>query len=98
MGIVKRGKSYGARVHLGGNKYVWLGTFATRRDAKEALRQAESKPNVRGTETCDSFAERWTRDYPRPQESSNRTNAALVKRFARDFKGIRLRDVDRSTA
>ncbi len=48
-----------------------------------------------GRETCDDFAERWTRDYPRPRASTNKHNAERVKRFAEDFKGVKLAAVDR---
>jgi integrase len=37
-------------------------------------------------------------DYPRPRASTNKHNGERVRRFAADFKGIRLADVDRPAA
>jgi hypothetical protein len=56
----------------------------------------KSRPT--GKETCDGFASRWTRDYPRPRASTNKHNAERVQRFAKDFKGVKLSDVDRPAA
>ena len=55
------------------------------------LRPPRTQPT--GEET---LAELWTRDYPRPRQSTNLRNAERVPRFACDFAGIRLADGDRS--
>lgn len=77
---------------------VHLGTFDTEREARdaEADHRVKSRPSSR--ETCNDFAERWTKDYPRPRASTNKHNAERVSRFAEDFKGVKLSDVDRPSA
>jgi integrase len=44
-------------------------------------------------ETCNSFASRWARDYPRAAESTNRHNAERVARFGEAFAGRPLRSI-----
>lgn len=62
----------------------------------EAL--AGGKRSRRG-EMVDHFAERWVRDYGASNaERTNRNNAERVKKFAHDFKGVRLDAIDRPTA
>lgn len=95
--IRKRGRRYGVRVYRNGGQ-EWLGTFATLREAKEAEREALSAPKVGKRETCDHFADRWTRDYPRPKDSTNAERERQIRPFAREFRGVRMSDVDRSTA
>jgi integrase len=75
-----------------------LGTFDTQKEAKRAEADWQLRTRATGLETCDQFAERWTRDYPRPRTSTNLHNAERVKQFARDFKAVRLSDVDRPAA
>jgi integrase len=48
-------------------------------------------------ETCDSFAARWTRDYPR-SESTNTHNHERVKKLAQDFAGRPLRSITKAEA
>jgi integrase len=62
----------------------------------KALEQIAEHGNS-GDETCDSFAARWTRDYPRG-ESTNKTREERVRKFAQDFKGRTLRSVTRQEA
>lgn len=75
-----------------------LGTYDTKAEAvrKEADWLLRTKKT--GSETCDQFAGRWVRDFPRPRESSNVHNAERVRKFAKDFKGVKLNAVDRPTA
>lgn len=75
-----------------------LGTFDTRKEASEEEATWRLRTRATGNETCDEFAERWVRDYPRPRASTNRHNAERVKRFAKDFKGVKLADLDRPAA
>jgi integrase len=63
----------------------WARTLETR-----ALEQNASRQGGHGDETVDSFAERWTRDYPR-SESTNTHNAERVRAFAREHAGRPLR-------
>lgn len=76
----------------------YLGTFDTRKEATQAEAEWKLRAKATGRETCDRFAGRWTTDYPRPRVSTNRHNAERVKRFAQDFKGVRLAEVDRPAA
>lgn len=95
----RRGKRWTANGYdrkLG--RKVHLGTFDTQKEAldAEADHRVQARPSSR--ETCDDFANRWTRDYPRPRASTNKHYQERVKRFAEDFKGVKLRDIDRVTA
>ena len=83
-------KALGRKIHLG--------TFDSRKEALEAEADHRVTRRPSGRETCNDFAERWTRDYPRPRASTNKHNAERVKRFAEDFKGVKLSAVDRPTA
>jgi integrase len=95
--IRKRGRRYGVRIYRNGRQ-EWLGTYATLREAREVEREALAAPKIGRHETCDHFAERWTRDYPRPKDSTNAERDRQIRRFARDFRGVRMADVDRATA
>jgi integrase len=75
-----------------------LGTFDTRGEARDAEDDWRRRAKSSSREACDKFAERWTTDYPRPRASTNTHNAERVQAFGRDFKGIRLGDVDKPTA
>jgi integrase len=95
----RRGKRWTASGYdkvVGRKKH--LGTFDTRAEALRAEAEWKLRTRSTGSETCDSFAERWTRDYPRPRGSTNAHNAERVRKFAKDFAGIKLADVDRPTA
>lgn len=105
MAIIKRKSKrkktrYAVKVSRSGGVQEWLGTFDTLKEAKEAERKALSKPRGYGKETCQSFAKRWVKDYPRPRASTNATNANAVKKFSEDprFQSLRLDDLDRRTA
>jgi integrase len=75
-----------------------LGTFDTKREAARVEADWKLRTRPTGRETCDQFAERWMRDYPRPRASTTRTHHERTRRFARDFAGVKLTDVDRPTA
>jgi len=75
-----------------------LGTYSTKHEAVVAESGWKARTRPTGRETCDSFAERWPRDYPRPSASTNLHNAERLKRFARGFKSVKLIDLDRPTA
>ena len=83
-------KALGRKIHLG--------TYDSRTEALDAEADHRLKSRPTDRETCDDFARRWMRDYPRPRESTRRTNTEHVRAFARDFKGVRLGAVDRPTA
>jgi integrase len=97
--IVKRGGKYGVSVYdktLGRKR--WVGTFATRRAAREAERDAARLSAVRGSETCGDFAQRWLADYPREAAASRQTYRYALQRFQEDFARVQLRDLDKPTA
>lgn len=97
--IVPRKGKYGVSVYdkaLGRKR--WVGTFATRREAKEAEREAARSSAVRGSETCGDFARRWLTDYLRKAAASRRTYRYALQGFQEDFAQVRLRDLDKPTA
>lgn len=79
----------------------WVGTFDTESDAKDAEARAwlerKKKPSESG-ETCDEFAARWLRDYPRQRTATNLGYTERVSKFSIDFKGIPMKDVTRIAA
>lgn len=96
--IGKRDGKFYARVHLGGGRYKWLGTHKTRREAKDAEREFQTKQQPAREETCDSFASRWLDAYPRAAPGTRRTYESAAARFGREFRGVSLSDVDRLRA
>lgn len=97
--IVPRKGKYGVSVYdktLGRKR--WVGTFATKRDAKEAEREALRSLPARDSETCGDFARRWLTDYPRKAAASRRTYGYAIQQFQEDFARVRLRDLDKPTA
>jgi integrase len=100
--IRKRGDKYTVQVYdARSGKKVWVGTFDKRGDAKEAetgALQELKRTRIRGSVTCDGFAETWVERFPRPKESTNRHNAERIRQFAEDFKGVRLSDITRADA
>ena len=95
--IIKRGKRYGVRIYRAGRQ-EWIGTFPTRREAREAERVELGRRRASRDETCDSFADRWVKDFPRDRASTNRHNGYSVKPFAAEFKGTLMADVTRRRA
>lgn len=97
--IVKRGSSYGVSVYDPAVKRKrWVGTFPTRREARQAEREAESRPRTQGAETCDSFADRWLDDFPRAAPATRKTYHYGIRGFATAFGGVLLCDLDRPAA
>lgn len=95
----RRGKKWTASGYdksLGRKKH--LGTYPSRKDAVQAEAEWKLRTRPTGQETCDTFALRWTTDYPRPRASTNDHNAERVQRFATDFAGVKLTDIDKPTA
>jgi integrase len=79
-------------------KKRYLGTFDTQKEAKAAEAAWTLRGKGTSRETCDQFAARWTTDYPRPRASTNKHNAECVRRFAEDFKGVRIGEIQRPVA
>jgi len=87
--IVKRGKSWGVRVHVGG-KRRWVGTFSTRAAAKRAEAEAMAAGrNERGDEpTCDEYVEFFLVGYQENRKASSyRTARQNLGAFAKEFVG-----------
>ena len=87
--IVKRGKSWGVRVHVGG-KRRWVGTFSTRAAAKRAEAEAMAAGrNERGDEpTCDEYVEFFLVGYQENRKASSyRTARQNLGAFAKEFAG-----------
>lgn len=102
----KRGDQWVGKVVWNGEQ-VWCGTHKTRKLAKAA---EDEEKRVRGggvrnpDETCDEFAKRWLEDFPFTQSGKKRRDSTVrhyrerVGKFAKDFEGVRLVDVDRPKA
>lgn len=95
--IIKRNKRYGVRIYRAGRQQ-WIGTYATRRETRQAERDALDSPVATHDETCDSFARRWVADYPRPRAATNKQNQYAVAPFAREFEGVKMAVVSRREA
>jgi len=95
--IIKRGKRYGVRIYRSGRQ-EWIGTYSTRREAREAEREELSRGRASREETCASFARRWVEDFPRPRASTNRKNGYDAEAFAAAFESTRMSDVSRAEA
>jgi integrase len=76
------------------------GGFDTIEEAKAFKRRFEQQKSQAGSskETCDEFAKRWTKHFPRPDETTNTHNAERVRAFTRDFKGVPLSEVTKGKA
>ena len=97
--IYRRGKRFGVRVYDPATQgQRWVGTFKTRREARSAEMEATRRPAQGPTEDCASFAIRWVDDYARPAAATIRTNRYAIKKFAEDFRGTPLADIDRPAA
>ena len=95
----RRGKSWVATGYDRATKTKrHLGTFETKRDAAAAEADWRLLTRPTGRETCDQFAARWMRDFPRSSASTRRTHTERTRRFAKDFKDVKLADVDRRAA
>jgi hypothetical protein len=67
-----------------------IGTYNTRKEAKQAEADAIGRHTAGGSETIQSFTARWTHDYPRPKPSTNIHNTERVQRFATEHARRRL--------
>jgi integrase len=100
--IRKRGNRWVATVYnQRARKKVWVGTFETKGEAREAEGDALKRLKRRGgrpTETVAEFAARWMDDYPRAKESTGRHYREQIRAFVRDYGSWLLVDVDRREA
>jgi hypothetical protein len=97
--IVNRNGRFGVSVYdpaLGRKR--WLGTFATKREAKGAERAAASRRGLGSSLTCGEFAQRWLVEYARPAAATRRNYSYAIRHFVADFGRARLADLDRPRA
>lgn len=78
-------------------KKRYVGIFDKAADAKRAEVEAMGRRADRHS-TVGEFAARWTIDYPRPSESTNRHNAERVKRFADRYADTPMTSITSETA
>lgn len=98
MSVFQKGKKWVTQVHdseTGRSRQI--GTFNTRREAKEAEYHAMAT-RVSRNETVAAFAARWTTDFPRPADSTNKHNAERVRSFAAAYGDKRLNAITRQQA
>ncbi len=96
MTVFRRGDGWVAKVWRGG-AWEWVGTFATKRQAKRA--EASAKPHLPGAGmTVDQFADVWLRDYARPSAATQRSYRYALKAFRAEFGRRRLDAIDRPEA
>lgn len=95
--ITKRSDRYGVRIYKAG-KQVWVGTYRTLREAREAERHALSQAQPTTDETVAEFSERWLRDFRRPRASTNRHNAYMVAPLVADIGSVKMGDIRRRQA
>jgi integrase len=97
--IVKRGNGYGVSVYDPALKRKrWVGTFASKAEAREAEREASRRRSVGGRMTCAEFSSLWQREYPRAAGATRRSYRYALKAFAEEFSRVRLSEFDRLTA
>jgi integrase len=100
MSAFRRGGKWVAKFQYQGEQF-WVpgGPWANKREAQQAERRhRELVEKGQAEQTCESFAERWLREWPRPAASTRRHYAYAISRFARDFGPTRLVDVERLSA
>lgn len=97
--IVKRGSAYGVSVYDPALKRKrWVGTFASKGEAREAEREASRRRSVGGRMTCAEFSLLWLKEYPRAAGATRRSYAYALKMFSEEFERVRLSEFDRITA
>jgi integrase len=82
-------------------RQVWVpgGPWPTKRKAQQAeARHRELIARRRSEETCESFAERWLEEWPRPSVETRAIYARASRRFAAEFGATRLGEVERLSA
>lgn len=95
--IRKQGRGYGVRVHVGGGRQRWLGTFDRYKDAQRAERDFyQHRPGRRMT--VDEWAAQWLEQHPRPAGTTMQSYQYAADLIAEDFKGLDLDALDRPAA
>lgn len=96
----KRRSGYVSKFQLRGKQH-WTpdGPWETKRQAQEAERRYRDQLEARRTsETCASFADRWTEEWPRQATSTRRNYTRAAKRFSEYFGPTPLGEVERLSA
>ena len=97
--VRKRGERWTVEVYDSslGSRKRYVGTFATKAEAREAGRRAEldvaRRRGQRGDETVAGWAARWLELRPRQKEATNIAYREQVAPFERVHGAMRLRDV-----
>jgi integrase len=79
-------KTYGVRVHRGGGRFEWVGSFKTLREARKAQTDALANPRATAGMTCGEWADRFLARYERERkDSSFDTARSALRRFKADF-------------
>lgn len=98
MTIFPKGKKWVVQVHNSEtNRARQVGTYDTKREAKVAEYHA-LETRVAKTETVASFVARWTLNYPRPADSTNKHNSERIRAFAAAYGNKRLNAITRQQA
>lgn len=97
--IVKRGDRFGVSVYDPALKRKsWVGTFDTKRDARDAERNAGRRRVGPARLTGGELADLWLANHPRPAVATQRNYRYGLAGFRRDFGHVRLSELDRMTA
>jgi integrase len=97
--IVKRGNKYGVRIwSKAEQKMLWLGTFDSRQEAKDAQARATLKPRRSRPITVADWSAVWLSDYVRPAAATRSNYKYGSSKVVRDIGSLLLADVDRPTA
>ena len=74
-----------------------VGTFDKLKDARSAEATAKAEAKSPDRETVGAFHARWTRDFPRPKQSTNAHNAERARDFAVQHQRVAMSDVTAKT-
>jgi hypothetical protein len=97
--IVRRGERFGVSVYEPALKRKrWVGTFDTRRDARDAERNASRRKVSYARLTGGELADLWLANHPRPAVATQRNYRYALASFRRHFGHVRLSELDRMTA
>jgi len=97
--IIPRGKKFGVKIYRD-KRQVWVGTFETRRKARQAEINALAEKRGPSTddETCQEMVERWLTTCPRPSITTQKLYKSALKPFAAKFGERQLSDITKDEA
>lgn len=95
MSVHRRGEKWVAKVWADG-RWRWVGTFRTRREARQA--ELAARPLPSWAVTVEQFCARWLEDYARPAASSQRNYRYALAPFRREYGSRRLGSFTRPEA